>query len=174
MFTHRPSLRIILTAALVAAGVAALTGPTVARAADGAPAASGEELRPINIDVKDAPIADVLRMLGKAAGVNIVLGAGVTGTVEAISLHDVTVDVALQVIADAQNLHVYQHDNVYVVSKEAPKGTQLAGTPAPAPVPGYVINPPTPAPTPYLPGPTVPGPAGQTGPGVIPAPPTPP
>ena len=176
MFTHRPSLRIILTAALVAAGVAALTGPIAARAADGAPAASGDELRPINIDVKDAPIADVLRMLGKAAGVNIVLGAGINGTVEAISLHDVTVDAALEVIAKAQGLYVDYHNNVYLVTKEAPKSATPAVTLlAPGEGPGLPGNLPGPAGGPYVPGANGPGPLiGATTPGVTPAPPTPP
>lgn len=85
-------------------------------------APSGEQ-QLINIDVKDAPIEQVLRMLAKAASVNILIGPDVKGTVEAISLRDVTVDAALRLIATSQRLYWYKQDNVYIVSKDPPPAT---------------------------------------------------
>ncbi|MEI6501526.1 MAG: hypothetical protein WCP21_10960, partial [Armatimonadota bacterium] len=74
----------------------------------------------INIDVKDAPVEQVLRMLAKAANVNILIGQDVRGTMEAVTLRDVTVEAALRLIAKSQGFYWYKDDNVYVVSKQAP------------------------------------------------------
>ncbi len=72
----------------------------------------------INIDVKDGAIDAVLRMLAKAAGVNIVIGENVTGRVETVVLRDVTVETALEMITIAQGYHWYRKDNVYLVTAE--------------------------------------------------------
>lgn len=56
--------------------------------------------RLISLDVYDADIGNVLRMLGKQSGVNIVAGADVTGKIT-VSLHDVTLDQALENILKA-------------------------------------------------------------------------
>ena len=83
-------------------------------------AGSAGDQQLINLDVKDAPIEQVLRMLAKAANVNIVIGQDVKGTVEAISLRDVTVDQALRLIAKSHGFFWYKEDSVYVISKEPP------------------------------------------------------
>ncbi len=80
------------------------------------------EQRLINIDVKDGAIDAVLRMLAKAAAVNIVIGENVTGRVEAVSLHDVTVETALRMITIAHGYHWYREGNVYVVTAKPPPG----------------------------------------------------
>jgi type II secretory pathway component GspD/PulD (secretin) len=79
---------------------------------------SGEQ-RLINIDVKDGAIDAVLRMLAKAAGVNIVIGEDVTGRVEAVSLRDVSVETALQLITVTHGYHWTRQGNVYVVTAKA-------------------------------------------------------
>jgi type IV pilus secretin PilQ/predicted competence protein len=56
--------------------------------------------RLITLDVFDAEISNVLRMLGKQSGVNIVAGSEVTGKIT-VSLHDVTLDQALENILKA-------------------------------------------------------------------------
>ncbi|NPV49149.1 MAG: hypothetical protein HPY69_19570 [Armatimonadetes bacterium] len=74
----------------------------------------------VNIDVKDAPIEQVLRMLAKAANVNILVGQDVQGNIQSVSLRDVTVEAALRLIAKAHGFNWWKEDNVYVVSKQAP------------------------------------------------------
>ncbi|MDZ7373789.1 MAG: secretin and TonB N-terminal domain-containing protein [candidate division KSB1 bacterium] len=56
--------------------------------------------RLISLDVFDAEISNVLRMLGRQSGVNIVAGSDVTGKIT-VSLHDVTLDQALENILKA-------------------------------------------------------------------------
>ncbi|MEA3399984.1 MAG: hypothetical protein U9R79_01950 [Armatimonadota bacterium] len=82
--------------------------------------AAGQEQRLINIDVRDMEISDVLRMLGKAANVNIIVGHGVAGEIETLTLHDVSVERALRLITESEGYHWRQDDNVYVVSAEPP------------------------------------------------------
>ena len=81
------------------------------------------EQRLINIDVKDGAIDSVLRMLAKAAGVNIVIGENVTGRVEAVSLRDVTVETALELITMTRGYYYHRQGNVYVVTVEPVAGT---------------------------------------------------
>jgi type II secretory pathway component GspD/PulD (secretin) len=83
------------------------------------PAPAGDQPL-INIDVKAAPVEQVLRMLAKAANVNILIGQDVVGTVQAVALRDVTVEAALRLIARTQGFYWYRDGNVYVVSKEPP------------------------------------------------------
>jgi len=84
------------------------------------------EQRLINIDVKDGAIDAVLRMLAKAAGVNIVIGENVTGRVEAVSLRDVTVETALRLITITHGYHWYREGNVYVVTAKPPPGASAS------------------------------------------------
>ncbi len=56
--------------------------------------------RLISLDVFDAEIGNVLRMLGRQSGVNIVAGSNVTGKIT-VSLHNVTLDEALDNILKA-------------------------------------------------------------------------
>ncbi|MBD3293638.1 MAG: hypothetical protein GF393_11995, partial [Armatimonadia bacterium] len=74
--------------------------------------------RPINIDVRDMQIGDVLRMLGKAANVNIIVGKGVTGEIGSLTLRDVSVEKALQAIATANGYHWRKDGNIYFVTSE--------------------------------------------------------
>ncbi|MBC7286765.1 MAG: hypothetical protein H5T86_01730 [Armatimonadetes bacterium] len=76
----------------------------------------------VTIDAKDVDIAEVLRMLGKAGGVNIVVGQNVQGSIDTINLHDVDIETALRIIAEAQGLYWYKEGNVYVVTGVKPVG----------------------------------------------------
>lgn len=75
-----------------------------------------DEERLINIDVKDGEISAVLRMLAKAANVQIVIGENVVGRVEAMTLRDVTVDTALRMLTLTKGYHWYKEGNIYVVT----------------------------------------------------------
>ena len=120
----RKQTLLFVVGALIAAmiGTAAFAGTS-----DEAP-----ESQLINIDVKDAPVEQVMRMLAKAANVNIVVGQDVTGTVQAISLRDVTVETALRLIAHSQGFHWYKDENAYIVSKQPPPAMAMPAAAQPA------------------------------------------
>lgn len=111
----KPTMRVALFCSITIAFFTVLIGPLASAEAP----ETGDQLG-INIDVKDAPVEQVLRMLAKAADVNIVVGPDVNGTVPAITLHDVTVDMALKMIAKSLGFYWYKEGNVYVVSKQPP------------------------------------------------------
>ncbi len=46
----------------------------------------------VSLQIQDADITEVLEMLGQTAGLNIIAGAGVSGTVPSANLQDVTVE----------------------------------------------------------------------------------
>ncbi len=79
---------------------------------------NGEEQRPINIDVRDMGIGDVLRMIGQAADVNIIVGQGVKGDVQSLTLRDVSVETALRTITQAHGYYWNKDGNIYIVSTE--------------------------------------------------------
>lgn len=115
----------LLLAACFAALLALGLGTMVATAAD----APAEDL-PINIDVRDMAIGDVLRMLGQTADVNIIVGEGVVGDIQSLTLRNVSVETALRLITEAHGYYWRVDDGVYVVSAEPPA---QSGSSAPAP-----------------------------------------
>jgi type II secretory pathway component GspD/PulD (secretin) len=169
--------------------MAALLAVTIGGAALAQETAKPGDQQLINIDVKDAPVEQVLRMLAKAANVNILIGQDVKGTVPAISLRDVSVDAALRLIAKSQGFYWYKDDNVYVVSAkpgpidatpDSTGGGQLTptavaplpagGGPAAAPVTPGVAPVQLPAPTLVAPTPAVSsGAARHNEPRIVPA-----
>jgi len=83
----------------------------------------------INLKLKGGEITEVLPLLGQAAGVDIVINEGVSGTVSSMNLRDKTIEEALYLIAQTHDCQVRKLDaTTYVVS---PSGTSepLAGTP---------------------------------------------
>lgn len=78
-----------------------------------------QEHRPISIDVRDMEIGEVLRMVGQAAGVNIIVGQGVSGEIQSLSLHNVSVETALRLITETNGYYWSRDDNVYVVSAQS-------------------------------------------------------
>ncbi len=105
--------------------------------------AGGENL--INITVKDAPVARVLEMIARAAGVNVVVSEEVTGKIQSITLNDVTVEEALQYICLAENLYWRKLGSAYIVSKTQPPMPVVPVQPAPPEVqPTAPVAPPTP------------------------------
>lgn len=75
---------------------------------------------PINMTIKDAPIADVMTMLSEASGLNIVTGQDVTGSITGVSLTGVSVETALQAITQAAGLYCTRQGNVFLVTSKPP------------------------------------------------------
>jgi len=153
-------LKLILRSAPFSIFLAAMTVVVFIGAQAWADAPKSGEQQLINIDVKDAPIEQVLRMLAKAADVNIIVGQDVKGNVEAITLRDVTIETALKMIARSMGFYWYKEDNVYFVTKEPPaeavsSSRPTESTPAPAAPPAAPVSPvavpPAPLPPPPLP-----------------------
>ena len=71
--------------------------------------------RPITLQLRDTPIADVLTMIGEASGFNIILGDGVDGKIT-LSLIDVPWDQALDVVLSSKRLGAERKNNVLRVT----------------------------------------------------------
>src|SRR5579872_937842 len=70
--------------------------------------------RNVNLDVKNADILDVLKLLANESGQNIVATQNVKGTVT-LSLHDVPLSTALDLIVRTNGLDYRKMGNIYVV-----------------------------------------------------------
>ncbi|MDX2169586.1 MAG: type IV pilus secretin PilQ [Deltaproteobacteria bacterium] len=71
--------------------------------------------QPISLDLKDADVHNVLRLLADVSGLNIVATDDVTGTIT-LRLNDIPWDQALDIILQAQNLESVHEGNVLRVS----------------------------------------------------------
>jgi type IV pilus assembly protein PilQ len=90
-------------------------GPMAPPAPPGPPAAMmGAMGRNVNLDVKNADILDVLKLLANESGQNIVATKNVSGTVT-VSLHDVPLTTALDLIVRTNGLDYRKLGNIYVV-----------------------------------------------------------
>jgi type IV pilus assembly protein PilQ len=74
----------------------------------------GNTGRNVNLDVKNADILDVLKLLANESGQNIVATQNVHGTVT-LSLHDVPLSTALDLIVRTNGLDYRKMGNIYVV-----------------------------------------------------------
>ncbi len=92
--------------------------------------ATGEESSDlITLKLESQEITEALRMLGRAADVDIVINEGVSGTVARLDLRDKTIEEALYLIAQTHGCQVRKLDaTTYVVSPSGASGP-LAGTP---------------------------------------------
>jgi type IV pilus assembly protein PilQ len=70
--------------------------------------------RPITLQVKDADISDLFRMISESSGFNIVISEGVTGKLS-LNLVDVPWDLALDVVLSTYRLGAERQDNVLKV-----------------------------------------------------------
>lgn len=70
--------------------------------------------RPIDVDLKDADIHNVCRLLADVGKTNIVLGDGVQGTVT-LSMHRVPWDQVLDAVLQAKGLRMEREGNVILV-----------------------------------------------------------
>jgi type IV pilus assembly protein PilQ len=67
--------------------------------------------RPITLQLRDADLADVFRLIGESSGFNIIVSAGVAGKIS-LSLVDVPWDQALDLILQTQQLAAERSNNV--------------------------------------------------------------
>ena len=70
---------------------------------------------PITLQVRDADVTDVLRLIGEASGFNIVVGEGVEGKIT-LSLVDVPWDQALDVVLNTMKLGAERKNNILRVA----------------------------------------------------------
>ncbi len=71
--------------------------------------------QPISLDLKDADVHNVIRLLGDVSGLNIVATDDVTGQIT-LRLSDVPWDQALDIVMQSQNLESVQEGNVLRIS----------------------------------------------------------
>jgi type IV pilus assembly protein PilQ len=91
------------------------------------PGGSTNAMRPagtVSIDVKNGDLVDVIRLLAQQSGQNIVTTPSVKGTVT-ISLHDVPLRQALDLIVRTNGLEYRQVGNVYVIGTPAELAAQF-------------------------------------------------
>ena len=82
------------------------------------PAAPAKKLyygQPISLDLKDADVHNVIRLLADVSGLNIVATDDVKGTIT-LRLNDIPWDQALDIILQTQNLESVQEGNVLRIS----------------------------------------------------------
>ncbi len=90
---------------------------------------AGESL--ISLDVRDADLVDVLRLVSVESGLNIVADGSVKHDRVTLRLQDVSVERALAVLAQAYDLHVRRDDGItFVGSASSDGGRYLGGAPA--------------------------------------------
>jgi type IV pilus assembly protein PilQ len=94
----------------------ALLAPAVAHAGDPCARGAKHHGAAIDLDVKDAEIHDVFRLLADAANVNLVVSDEVSGKVT-LKLKHVAWDLAACTIASSQHLELDVQDNILIVKK---------------------------------------------------------
>jgi len=72
-----------------------------------------QQLKKVSLDVTNGDLAQVLKMLAMESGANIIIGPSVVGKVTA-DLHEVTIDQALQFVAQITGVHYTKVDGTYV------------------------------------------------------------
>jgi type IV pilus assembly protein PilQ len=95
-----------------------MTTPTLPSAPSGGSASSYAPPGTVSIDVKNGDLYDVIKLLAQQSGQNIVATPSVKGTVT-ISLHNVPLKEALELIVRTNGLEYRQVGNVYVVGTAA-------------------------------------------------------
>ncbi|MEO8554700.1 MAG: hypothetical protein ABI678_32205, partial [Kofleriaceae bacterium] len=95
--------------------LALLLCSTVARADDLCTPAAKHHGKAIDLDVQQADVRDVLRLLADTANVNLVVGDDVTGKVT-LRVKHVAWDAAACTIAGLQHLRITRTDNILLVT----------------------------------------------------------
>ncbi len=90
------------------------TSPASADARDACARGTRWRGRTVDLDLKEAAIPDVFRMLSDVGGINVVLGDDVRGSVT-LRLRKVPWDQALCTVARTKQLRVIVDGNVYLV-----------------------------------------------------------
>jgi hypothetical protein len=135
--THQVHFTLITAAVLV--GFLGLFAAATWAAEEG----TGNDQALINLTIKDAAVSDVITMIARAGGVNVVLGTGTEGRVKAVTLKDVTVEDALRNICFAAGIGWRKQGNTYIVSKDLPATPVFVDTTTPQVTQVPIVNPPT-------------------------------
>ncbi|MGQ9732551.1 MAG: hypothetical protein ACUVX8_14920 [Candidatus Zipacnadales bacterium] len=99
-----------------------LVGMTVVYGAV-AGAADNNDAGRISLSVTDGNVHDVLSMIAQQAGLNLTVDQRVQGNVT-VSLHDLTAEAALEVVAKAAGARVRREGDVYIVEPVPPPATR--------------------------------------------------
>jgi type IV pilus assembly protein PilQ len=107
----------VVAPAVVAPAVAAARAPVVTSEAPGGGAVARKLYygQPISLDLKDADVHNVIRLLADVSGLNIVATDDVQGTIT-LRLNDIPWDQALDIILQTQNLESVEEGNVVRIS----------------------------------------------------------
>jgi type II secretory pathway component GspD/PulD (secretin) len=116
-------------AAITPVAGTAMTANTVPAPAVIAPPLPQEPVL-VTIDFTDAPVSDIVAMIGRQANVNILINEDVTSRIKSITLNDVTADQAIEYVAQMAGLNLTKaRDNkTYILSKGLPASV---ATPSP-------------------------------------------
>ena len=112
MAQREATLKVVVRAVVLVALMASLAHADRDMCRRGAP----HRGRPIDLDVKNADIHDVMRLLADVGGVNIVVADTVQGRVT-LKLKRVAWDLVACTIASVHKLQVTARDNVVLVTK---------------------------------------------------------
>ncbi len=111
----RLALGLALTLTLLAGGVAQAEPLRV----------SGGQGRPLTIVLREVPLSEVFQMLSRSEHVNILLGAGVTGSVS-VNLYEVSLDHAIRSVAEAAGFVAERRRGSYMILKREDAGRDSA------------------------------------------------
>jgi type IV pilus assembly protein PilQ len=75
----------------------------------------------VSLDVRDAPVADVIALLAKESGANIVADRSVQRQRVTLRLSDVPFETALHILANAQGLQVQDSGGIFVIGSGQPQ-----------------------------------------------------
>jgi len=114
-------MRLMKAAAAALTVIMCLIGSAAASTTTADSAAATETEPRFTIDVKDTDIRDVIRIISKGYGVNVVLDNDVTGTVT-LHLKDVPAMEGLRTLAASQGLTVQREGNVYRIRTPRSEG----------------------------------------------------
>ena len=123
MHSHFRSLVWCLSLAVI---VCVLAAPRVVLGAGPVLVAQAGQ-RTVSLDVKNADILDVLKLLAQQSGQNIIATSGVKGTVT-VSLQNVPLRTALDLVVRASGLQYRQIGNIYVVGPPEDLTKQFGAT----------------------------------------------
>jgi type II secretory pathway component GspD/PulD (secretin) len=125
---------------LAACLILALLAPALADAGAAGPAPGAETSPPpgnVSITVKDASVREVLRMVAKAAGANLIVSDGVGGKAVSVDIRDVPFEDALTILGQANGFRWRKLGDVYIITPVA--GGAANAAPAPGPPGPYMV-----------------------------------
>jgi len=107
--------------AVIAVALAAVALAAAPAMSESAPASTN---LPLSLTLKEAQVQDVIRMLARAAGADVLMTDDVQGTIS-VEVSEKTPEEVLDVVCKAKKLHWWKENGVYVVSGK-PRTTEEA------------------------------------------------